>query len=156
MRPVREKAREPWICSQACYRLCYAARFWQAWLTHQNLLLWFVWTKLSALCHQLRTYENKLDPYQAQQNVRPDLDQFRKMLFWLSIKLFSFYLVLHQQLIFISIKKGSVLQKIVKLPVHGWKFKISKILNFWNSNFKTCRMSTKMDKLKLKWLIMFR
>ena len=29
------------------------------------------------------------------------------------------------------------------------KFKISKSLNFWNSNFKTCRMSTKMVNLKL-------
>ena len=29
---------------------------------------------------------------------------------------------------------------------------ISKILNFGNSNFKTCRMSTKMDNLNLKCL----
>ena len=36
---------------------------------------------------------------------------------------------------------------------HGRKFKI---LNFWNSNFKTCRVPTKMDNLKLKWLIVFR
>ena len=26
--------------------------------------------------------------------------------------------------------------------LHGWKFKISKILKFWNSNFKTCKMAT--------------
>ena len=31
-----------------------------------------------------------------------------------------------------------------------------KVQNIRNSNFKTCRMSTKMDNLKLKWLIMFR
>ena len=35
---------------------------------------------------------------------------------------------------------------------HGWKFKISKILNFRNSNFKTCRMPTKMNDFKFKWL----
>ena len=32
--------------------------------------------------------------------------------------------------------------------MHRWKFKISKILNFRNLNFKTCRMSTKMDNLR--------
>ena len=35
----------------------------------------------------------------------------------------------------------------------GWKFKMSKILNFRNSDFKTCRMPTKIENLKLKWLI---
>ena len=38
---------------------------------------------------------------------------------------------------------------------HGWKFKVSKILNFWNSYLKTRRMPTKMDNLRLKWLIVF-
>ena len=32
----------------------------------------------------------------------------------------------------------------------GWKFKISKILKFRNSNFKTCRMPTEMNNFKLK------
>ena len=32
----------------------------------------------------------------------------------------------------------------------GIPFMGSKILNFRNSNFKTCRMPTKMDNLKLK------
>ena len=36
---------------------------------------------------------------------------------------------------------------------HGWKFKISKILNFRNLNFKTCRMPIKMNNFKFKWLI---
>ena len=39
---------------------------------------------------------------------------------------------------------------------HGWKFKISKILNFRNSNFQTCRMPIKMNTFKFKWLIEFR
>ena len=34
--------------------------------------------------------------------------------------------------------------------MHGLKAKISKIMNFRNSNFKTCRMSTKKDNLKSK------
>ena len=38
------------------------------------------------------------------------------------------------------------------MHTHAWKVKISKILNFRNPNFKTCRMPTKMDNLKLKWL----
>ena len=44
----------------------------------------------------------------------------------------------------------------IMLKMHGWKFKIYKILNSRNSNFKACRMSTKMDNFKLKWLIVFR
>ena len=36
---------------------------------------------------------------------------------------------------------------------HGWKFKISKILNFRNSNFWTCMMPTKMNNFMFKWLI---
>ena len=39
---------------------------------------------------------------------------------------------------------------------HGWKFKITKILNFRNSNFKTCRMPTKMINFKFEWLIVLR
>ena len=46
--------------------------------------------------------------------------------------------------------------KHILCHLHGWKFKISKILNFWNSNLKTCRMATKIDNLNLKWLIVFR
>ena len=33
---------------------------------------------------------------------------------------------------------------------------ISKILNFFNSNLKTCRMATKKDNLELKLSIVFR
>ena len=40
----------------------------------------------------------------------------------------------------------------VRAKIYGCKFKIPQILNFWNSNFKTCRMATRMDNLKLKWL----
>ena len=36
---------------------------------------------------------------------------------------------------------GLFLGKISR-KVHWWKFKISKILNFWNSNLKTCSMPT--------------
>ena len=45
-----------------------------------------------------------------------------------------------------SIRRGlSIYSK-----VHGWKFKISEILNFRNTNFKTCRMRTKMNSFKFK------
>ena len=39
---------------------------------------------------------------------------------------------------------------------HGWKFKISKILNFWKSNLKTCSMPISIIKFKFKWSIVFR
>ena len=37
--------------------------------------------------------------------------------------------------------------------LHGWKFKILKILNFWNSNLKTCIMSTNITNFQFKWFI---
>ena len=36
--------------------------------------------------------------------------------------------------------------------MHGRKLKISKILNFRNFNFKTCKMPTEIDTFKFKWL----
>ena len=36
------------------------------------------------------------------------------------------------------------------------KIQISKILNFRNSNFYTCRMPTKINNFLFKWLKMFR
>ena len=35
--------------------------------------------------------------------------------------------------------------------MHGWKFKISKILNFRNSNLKTCSMPDKYSQYQFKW-----
>ena len=56
-----------------------------------------------------------------------------------------------------SVSSQALYHWATALPEHmGEKLKISKILNFWNSNFKTCRMSTNMDNLKLKWLIVVR
>ena len=47
------------------------------------------------------------------------------------------------------LKIGKYLPKEKITNKHGWKFKISKILNFWDSNLKTCKMPTKMNDLKL-------
>ena len=46
-------------------------------------------------------------------------------------------------------KGGPRQQRKTAMNVHGCKFKISKILNFKNSNFKTCWMPTKMNSLSL-------
>ena len=40
--------------------------------------------------------------------------------------------------------------RILEQLLHGLKFKISKVLYFRNSNFKTCRMPTKMNNFKFK------
>ena len=48
---------------------------------------------------------------------------------------------------------GSTLFLVSSYHFHGRKLKISKILNFKNSNFKTCRMITKTNNLKLLKMI---
>ena len=40
--------------------------------------------------------------------------------------------------------------------LHWWKFKISKILNFIDSDFKTCSILQNINSFKFKWSIVFR
>ena len=64
-----------------------------------------------------------------------------------------------QSTFFFSVMSGrfhDFLGWITKQSIHGWKFKISKIPNFRNSIFKTCKMLTIMNIFKFKRLIEFR
>ena len=49
----------------------------------------------------------------------------------------------------ISMHMNTVLQCAIYLL--GWKFKISKILNFWNSNLKTWSCPLNIHNFKFKW-----
>ena len=48
------------------------------------------------------------------------------------------------------------LVRIYTRTLHGWKVKISKILNFWNSDFKSCGTPLNFQNMKFKWSFVFR